>query len=118
MIIAQKYDGLEGAENPVIWVKEGTPGESRKQIGQLFSSTAQLHPFLQMVLNLFLYQVTAKEGHVTEPRRTGDTKEGNCAPRRWHRRRRQSAARDPESHPDKCSKSVDPNDSFCKSVIA
>src|SRR5437867_11830525 len=71
-----------------------------------------------MVTNLLLYQVTAKERHYTEPRATGDHKDHNRPSGLWHRSRRQGAARDPESHPNKCSKSVDANDNSCKSIIA
>lgn len=75
-------------------------------------------PVLQMITNLLLYQVTAKEGHYTEPRGTGDPNDDNHASQRWHSRRYPGAAGDPESHPNKCSKSVDANDNFRKSTIA
>ncbi len=78
-------------------------------------------PFLQMVTDLLLYLVTAKEGHHTEPHGTGEPNEenrANRASRLWHKIGQQQAGPDPQCRQDKCSKPVDGNDNFRKSVIA
>src|ERR1700682_6189895 len=80
-------------------------------------STALMRAALQMVTNLLLDQVAAKEGHKIEPRGAVEYNEENRASQRGQRNRRRGTEGDANSHPDKCLNPVDTNDNFGKAIV-